>query len=78
VDNSHDVLLYCIPSIISSGIGYEWHTPDITVLPSTPIVYVSVPGVYFCTVSYDDREVISEPSDVKIFPGLFFLNTILA
>lgn len=73
MDSCYEVLLYCVPNVLSLGVEYEWHTPDhdVTILPSTPIVYVSVPGIYFCTVTYNDQEVISEPSDVKISPGMF-------
>ena len=72
VDGCDEVMLYCIPSAISREIDYNWHTPDSMVLPSTPVVYVAKPGVYFCTVSYDDQEILSEPTDVKVFPGMFF------
>lgn len=72
VDNCDEVLLYCIPSAIFCEMDYTWHTPDSTILPSTPIVYVSKPGIYFCTVSHNEQQIFSEPTDVKVLPGTLF------
>lgn len=74
VEKCDEVVLYCIPSALYPEIDYEWHTPDSSTLPSSPIVYVSKPGIYFCTITFNEEQLISEPTDVQVYPGSFVIT----
>lgn len=71
--------LYCVVNVLSIQINYEWHAPGSMVLPSSPVVYVSAPGIYFCTVTQGDVDVVSQPCEVKFVPGIITIlrHTIL-
>jgi hypothetical protein len=79
-----EVALYCVVNILSIQTHYKWHAPDSCAFPSTPVIYVTKPGMYFCTVQYSDFEVRSRPSEVSVLPGthlallLFFLQLFFA
>ena len=45
-------------------------------LPSSPVVYVNTPGVYFCTVTHDNMEVTSQSIEVVIVPGIIMRKCI--
>lgn len=64
-----EAALYCVVNVISMLSLYTWHTPGAFSLPSSPVVYVKMPGVYFCTVTHDKEEVISDSVRVRIIPG---------
>ena len=51
-----EISLYCIVNVLSMKTTYVWHG---AVLPSSPVVYVDKPGIYFCTVTDGDEEVTS-------------------
>ena len=64
-----EVALYCVVNILSLETDYKWHTPTNFDLPSTSVVYVTKPGVYFCTVHYNGEEVTSRPSEISVLPS---------
>lgn len=64
-----EVALYCVVNFLSMETEYKWHTPTDYTLPSTPVVYVTKPGIYFCTVCYNNEEVVSRPSEISVLPG---------
>ena len=60
------IALYCIVNVLSQVVHYDWHTPKNELsLPSTPVVYVNAPGVYFCTVSYQNEVVTSHCFEIE-------------
>lgn len=63
------VSLYCFVNVLSLMTAYDWHTPSSFVLPSSPVVYVFQPGIYFCTVTHDGNEVTSHTIEVVLVPG---------
>ncbi len=69
-----EVELYCVVNILSIQIHYKWHASDDRVFPSTPVIYVTKPGVYFCTVRYKDFEVRSRPTEISVLPGMCLVN----
>lgn len=64
-----EVALYCVVNILSQETIYNWHTPTTFKLPSTPVIYVTKPGIYFCTVKYKDEEVVSQPCEISVIPS---------
>ena len=71
-----EVALYCVVNILSIEAYYKWHVSNDLRLPSTPVIYVSKPGIYFCTVQYKEWEVRSRPTELSVLPGTY-LNSML-
>lgn len=61
--------LYCIVSNHSSGVQYSWDNIRGPVGVNSPVLYVSQPGTYRCTVTEDEGDTCFSKSIVVVCKG---------
>lgn len=68
-----EVELYCVINVLAITTDYKWHTPKDQNVPSSPVIHVTEPGIYFCTVWWNGIEITSKPTEISVIPGLIII-----